>query len=100
MLGTSLRPSILLYRDRMGDRLPNLKIEQRIPGASLAGSTSLDVVTLPQLRLSGTGLPRQAVLLRNSPAGFPPEVDGYLSLAAIGAKHVTFDLEHNLLSWD
>jgi hypothetical protein len=92
--------SILLYRDRIGDRLPNMKIEQEIRGASLSGSASLEVVTLPQLQLNGTELQRRAVLLRNSPAGFLPGVDGYLSPAALGAWRLSFDFERNLLSWE
>jgi len=92
--------TILLYRDRMGERLPNVKIEQQIRGASLSGGISLEVVTLPQVQLNGTKLQRRAVLLRNSPAGFLPGVDGYLSLAALGAWRVSFDFERGLLSWE
>lgn len=92
--------TILLYRDRMGERVPNVKIEQQIHGASLSGGASLEVVTLPSAQLNGTQLQRRAVLLRNSPAGFLPGVDGYLSLAALGAWRVSFDFERSLLSWE
>jgi hypothetical protein len=50
--------------------------------------------------LSETDLRRQAVLLQNSPTDLLPDVDGYLSLAAIGAKRFNFDFEKNLLRWD
>ena len=99
LVDTGVR-SILLYRDRIGDRLPNVKIEQQIRGASLSGSTLLEVVTLPRLQLNGTELQRRAVLLQNSPAGLLPGVDGYLSPAALGAWRLSFDFERNLLSWD
>ena len=99
LVDTGVR-SILLYRDRMGDRLPNVKIEQQIRGASLSGSALLEVVTLPRLQLNGTELQRRAVLLQNSPAGLLPSVDGYLSPAALGAWRLSFDFERNLLSWD
>ena len=92
--------SILLYRDRVGTLLPNAKVEQQIHGASVGGSATLDVVTLPRLQLSGTELQRRAVLLRNSPVGFLSGVDGYLSLAALGAWRVSFDFEKNLFSWE
>jgi hypothetical protein len=92
--------SILLYRDRMGDRLPNVKIERQVRGASLGGSALLDVVTLPRMQLSGTELERRAVLLGNSPAGFLPGVDGYLSLSALRAWQVSFDFEKSRLSWE
>jgi hypothetical protein len=99
LLDTGVR-TILLYRDRMGERLPNLKIEQQIRGASLSGGASLEVVTLPRVQLNGTDLERRAVLLRNSPAGVLPGVDGYLSLTALGARRVSFDFETSLLSWE
>ncbi len=92
--------SILLYRDRMGERLPNLKTEQQIRGASLSGGASLEVVTLPRVQLNATDLDRHAVLLQTSPAGFLPGLDGYLALKALGARRFSFDFERNLLSWE
>jgi predicted aspartyl protease len=93
-------PTILLYRDRMGERLPNVKIEWQIRGASLGGNASLKVVTLPRVRLNGTELDRRAVLLWHSPVGFLPGVDGYLALAALRAQRFGFDFERNLFSWE
>ncbi len=92
--------AILLYRDRLGDRLPELRVEQQIRGASLGGATSLEVVTLPCVQLNGTDLARRAVLLRNSPSGFLPRIDGYLSLTALGVRRFSFDLERNTFSWE
>ncbi len=107
MLGRPLRllvdsgvRTILLYRDRMGERLPNVRIEQQIRGASLSGSTALEVVTLPPAQLNGTELERRAVYLRNSPVGFLRGIDGYLSLTALRARRISFDFERNLLSWE
>jgi len=99
LVDTGVR-TILLYRDRMAGRLPNVKIEQQIRGASLSGGASLEVVTLPPVQLNGTELERRAVLLRTSPAGFLPGLDGYLSLAALGAWRVSFDFQRSLLSWE
>lgn len=99
MLDTGAR-TIMLYRDRMADRLPDVRVEQRIRGASLSGATVLEVVTLPPLQLNGTQLGRRAVLLSTSPASLLPGVDGYLSIAALGARHVCFDFERRLLSWE
>jgi hypothetical protein len=99
LLDTGVR-AILLYRDRLGDRLPELKVEQRIQAESFGGAAPLEVVTLPRVQLSGTDLERHAVLLRNSPAGFLPQVDGYLSLTALGARRFSFDFERNIFSWE
>jgi hypothetical protein len=92
--------AILLYRDRLGDRLPELRVDQQVRGASLGGAASLEVVMLPCIRLNGTELRRRAVLLRNSPSGLLPRIDGYLSLTALGARHFSFDFERNTFSWE
>jgi hypothetical protein len=99
LLDTGVR-TILLYRDWLGNRLPELRVEQQIRGASLGGAASLEVVTLPRVQLNGTNLERRAVLLQNSPAGFLPGVDGYLSLTSLGARHFSFDFERNIFSWE
>jgi hypothetical protein len=93
-------PCLLLYRDRMGDRLPDLKIDQQIQGNSIGGSAPIELVNLPRLELNGAKLQRQAALMRNSPSGYLPELDGYLSLVAIRAARFSFDFEKNLLSWE
>ena len=92
--------AILLYRDRLGNRLSELRVEQQVRGASLGGAASLEVVTLPPLQLNGTDLARRAVLLRNSPSGLLPRIDGYLSLTALGARCFSFDFERNTFSWE
>jgi hypothetical protein len=99
LLDTGVR-AILLYGDRLGDRLPELKVEQQIVGSSLGGVAALEVVTLPRIQLNGTDLNRRAVLLQRSPAGLLPQVDGYLALAAIGARRFNFDFESSTFSWE
>jgi hypothetical protein len=99
LLDTGVR-TILLYRDRMGNRLPNLRVQEQIQGTSLAGAASLQLVDLPWMQLSGTDLNRRAVLLRNSPAGFLPQLDGYLSLKALGVQSCSFDFQKSIFSWE
>jgi predicted aspartyl protease len=99
LVDTGVR-SILLYRYRVAERLPSVKVEQRIRGASLSGNALLEVVTLPRMQLNRTKLEGRAVLLRTSPTGFLPGVDGYLALAALGAWRVSFDFERSRLSWE
>jgi len=99
LVDTGVR-SILLYRDRVAEQVASLRVEQRIRGSSLSGDASLEVVTLPRLQLNGTELERSGVLLRTSPAGLLLGVDGYLSLAALRARCVSFDFERSRLSWE
>jgi len=93
-------PSILLYRDRLGNRLPKLPVERVIRGVSVGGTASLEVVTLPSLQLNGKELNRRAVMLENSPQKALPRVDGYLSLVALGARRLYVDVENNVMSWE
>lgn len=99
LLDTGIR-TILLYGDRMGNRLPQMRVEEQIQGTSLSGAASLQVVDLPRTQLNGTDLNRRGVLLRNSPAGFLPELDGYLSLKALGAHSFSFNFEQSIFSWE
>ena len=99
VLDTGIR-AILLYRDRMGSRLPALRVEEHIQGASLSGAASLQLVDLPRMQLSGTYLNPRAVLLQHSPAGLLPQLDGYLSLKALGAQRFNFDFEKSIFSWE
>ena len=95
---SSMPSAILLYRDRLGDRMPELRVERLIRGAGLGGAASLEVVTLPCVQLDGTDLERPAVLLRNSLTGFLPRVNGDLSLTALRARHFSFDFESSTFS--
>jgi hypothetical protein len=52
------------------------------------------------VQLNGTDLERHAVLLRNSPPGLLPRIDGYMSLTALGARRVSFDFESKIFSWE
>ena len=92
--------SILLYRDRLGNGLPELRVQEQVRGTSLGGATALEVVLLPRIELKGTDLNRRAALFRNSPAGFLPGLAGYLSLNALRAQRITFDFETNMFSWE
>jgi len=75
-------------------------VEEQIEGTSLSGVASLQVVELPRTQLNGTDLNRRAVLLRNSPAGFLPQLDGYLALKALGAHTFSFNFDKGLFSWE
>jgi hypothetical protein len=99
LLDTGVR-AILLYGNRMGNRLPKLRVEKQIQGTSLSGAASLQVVDLPRMQLNGTDLNRRAVLLQNSPPGFLTELDGYLSLKAMGAHRFSFNFEKSIISWE
>jgi hypothetical protein len=92
-------PSILLYRDRLRDRMPRLPSVGTVAAASLGGSTALEFVNLPPVKLGTRDLDRRAVMAERSPAGFLPGIDGYLPLAALHADQCSIDFEQKIMSW-
>jgi predicted aspartyl protease len=92
-------PSILLYRDRLGDRTPHFLSVRTVAAASLGGSTVLTLVKLPPVKLGTRNLDARAAVAERSPAGSLVGVDGYLSLAALHAALCSIDLEQKILSW-
>jgi len=99
LLDTGVR-SILLYRDRVGHRMPKLQVTRTIAASSLAGTASLDLVSLPRVQLGERDLDRRAVISDRSPTGFLPGIDGYLSLISLGARVCGINWEEGTLSWE
>ena len=58
-------------------------------------------MTLPAMQLNGFDLRRRVVLMRNSPTGFLPAVDGYLSLTAFWSSPIQLRFgKENVFSWE
>jgi hypothetical protein len=99
LLDTGVR-SILLYRDRVSDRMSKVQVTRTIAASSLGGTASLDLVTLPRVQLGQHDLDRRAVMSDKSPTGFLPGIDGYLSLNSLGARICGISWEEGMLSWE
>ena len=93
-------PSILLYRDRVSDRMPKVQVARTIAARSWGGVASLDLVTLPRVQLGQHDLDRRAVMSDKSPTDFLPGIDGYLSLMSLGARICGISWEEGTLSWE
>ena len=92
-------PSILLYRDRLGNPMPRIHPVRTITAASLGGSASLELVDLPPVKLGRRDLDQRAAMAERSPAGLLPGIGGYLSLAALHAGVCSIDFAGKTLSW-
>jgi len=99
LLDTGVR-SILLYRDRVSDRVPKLQVARTIPANSLGGPASLDLVTLAPVQLGQQHLDRRAVVSGKAPVGFLAGIDGCLSLNSLGARVCSINWEEGTLSWE
>jgi predicted aspartyl protease len=103
--GTSARllvdtgfPSILLYRNRLLKRLPDMRLG---PSTKVEiGHLHFAQVELPQVQI-GSGVTRTArVLLIDGPdSNLLPDVDGYLGTMSLCTKWVDFNVEQHVLSW-
>jgi len=91
---------ILLYRDRVGDRIPKMEVVRTIAVNSLGGPASMNLVQLPPVRLGQRDVDRRAVISDRSPRDFLPDIDGYLSLHSLYARVCSISWEEGTLSWE
>jgi len=89
---------VVLYEDHLADHAIPYRVKASAVGASLGGAFSSSVATLPSLAVGGKAVKRQVFLIR-SPSGVVQRVDGFLGLAALHARRVTFDFQANTLTW-
>lgn len=92
-------PTLVLYEDRLGGRLPQLKIQRETTGLSMGGWVHSKQAFIPNAKLGATNL-EGTVFLVNAPSGsFLADVDGYLGAAALKAHRLAFNFETSTLAW-
>jgi predicted aspartyl protease len=90
---------VVLYEDHLADHSIPYRLKASAVGASLGGAFSSSVATLPSLTVGGQAVKHQVFLVR-SPSGIVQrEVDGFLGLASLRPRRVTFDFQANTLTW-
>ena len=92
--------SILLYHDRIADRMPAMRSAGTIEAKSFGGESSLDLVTLPPVQLGRHDLDRRAVMSGRAPEALWTGIDGYLGLNALDARLCSISWEEGTLSWE
>lgn len=91
---------LILYEDRVVSRVPETRVQGEILWSSIGGEIRVKQVSLPDAKLGGTELHGPALMLGSSPGPLPANVDGYLATAALKARKVGFDFQHNTLAWN
>ena len=92
-------PALVLYEDRVLDRIGQLRIASEIDGSSMGGYVHAKRATLPRARLGTTDLERTVFLVKAPPANVLPGIDGYLGTNTLKARRIDFNFETNTLAW-
>jgi Aspartyl protease len=70
-----------------------------ISGRGVAGSVESQLALVPRLRIGTRDLDRQVYVVRPPNSAVLDGIAGYLGIASLKAKQVTFDLDRGVLSW-
>ena len=90
---------VVLYEDHLADRAIAYRVKASAVGAGLGGGFASSVAALPSLAVAGRAMKRQVFLTRSPSGVVQHEVDGFLGLASLHARRVTFDFQANTLTW-
>ena len=91
--------ALVLYEDKILDRLPQVRVEGELDGVSMGGFVPAGKAVLPRVRLGTTDL-NGTVFLAKTPSGkVLSGIDGYLGTAALKAHRIDFNCEAKTLAW-
>lgn len=91
--------ALVLYEDKVLDRVPQLRIEGELDGVSLGGLVHSKKAVLPRVRLGTTDLSGTVFLVKAPSGNVLSGIDGYLGIAALKAHRIDFNFETNTLTW-
>jgi Aspartyl protease len=93
-------PGILLYEERLREKVPALRTAGSPKNATMGGRTPVKQATLPDA-VFGHRTRQVPVLLLQSPAAETlPGIDGIVGISALQARRVHFDFSNKTLSWE
>jgi Aspartyl protease len=75
------------------------RTQASISGRSVGGSVESRIALVPRLRIATQDLDREVYVVRPPNSPLLDGVAGYLGIASLNAKQVTFDLDRGVLSW-
>jgi predicted aspartyl protease len=91
---------ILLYEERLRERVPALRTAGSLKNATMGGRVPVKQATLPDV-VFGKKTREVPVLLLPSPAAdMLPGIDGIVGISALQARRVHFDFSSKTLSWE
>jgi hypothetical protein len=90
---------ILLYRDRVFQRNPKLRLENESPQARDGGHLLPGRATLRNIQLPNGDFSARIFLIAKAPENALPDIDGYFATAALRARELDFDFSGHRFSW-
>ena len=93
MLGT------MFYDGSLEGMHGSYTVQSRTMGRSVGGAVESRIAVVPRLQLGTQDLDRQVYLVHQSGSESLRGIAGYLGIASLAAKEITFDFERNELSW-
>jgi predicted aspartyl protease len=98
LVDTGLK-GLVLYEERVSNRIPSMRIVREINGVSMGGQVQSRLAVLPRVFLDRTELDPRAFLVKAPPGNSLLGIDGYLGTEALRARRIDFNFETNMLSW-
>src|SRR5882724_4027206 len=89
---------VLLYRDRVHERLPKMRTQGESKEVAL-GRIQATRVKLPGVRIGGPDEVTTVFLIDGPHEGELPGVDGYLGPSSLHAKRIEFDFAAKVVRW-
>jgi predicted aspartyl protease len=87
---------LVLFDERVRDRLPPLAVHGELTLYHLAGASALRRVILPDVEAGGWTADRVEGFLSDAAVdGYPPGIDGVLGVRVLASKHADFDFERS-----
>lgn len=99
LLVDSGAPALVLYEDKVLDRVPQLRIEGELEGVSMGGFVHAKKAVLPRARLGTTNLDGTVFLVKAPSDHVLSGIDGYLGISALKAHRIDFSFETKTLAW-
>jgi hypothetical protein len=99
LLVDSGAPALVLYEDKLLDRVPQLRIEGELEGVSMGGFVHAKKAVLPRARLGTTDLNGTVFLVKAPSGNVLSGIDGYLGTAVLKARRIDFNFETKTLAW-
>jgi len=99
LLVDSGAPALVLYENKILNRIPQLRIKGELDGVSMGGFVHAKKGVLPRARLGTTDLDGTVFLVKEPSGSVLSGIDGYLGTAALKARRIDFNFETKTLAW-
>lgn len=91
--------NVILFKERVRDRLPKMSISGFRNASNLAGRVRLARIPVGNAYLGSTSLGQPAAFLMDTPGELVPSFDGLLGVAALKPHRVDFDFKRGAVGW-